>query len=82
VGSLLKLQPQSFVGGTALLIIHVSSVSGAVFAQCLFEIAFQFVGAPQSATRSPVVVLFLLQNPLQFSNGGVRIIFLDQQPTQ
>jgi hypothetical protein len=48
-GSLLKLQPQSFVGGTASVIMRVSSESGAILAQGRLEITFQFECAPQCA---------------------------------
>src|SRR5882762_8902949 len=36
-GSLLKLESQSFVGGTALLMIHVNSVGSVILAQRRFE---------------------------------------------
>ena len=44
-GLFLKLRMQSFVGGTAFLIIHVNSVGSAILAKRRVEITFQFVCA-------------------------------------
>jgi hypothetical protein len=55
---------QSFVGGTALLIIHVNPAGGAILAQRRLEIAFLLVRTAQCAARFPVMVFFPASKPI------------------
>src|SRR4029077_13299600 len=72
----------SFVGSTALLILHVSSEGSAILAKGRFEITFQFKRPSERAIRRRQMVLGRLQSQLQFRNGGIRIIFFHEQPAQ
>src|SRR4029077_10612746 len=72
----------SFVGSTALLILHVSSEGSAILAKGRFEITFQFKRPSERAIRRRQMVLGRLQSQLQFRNGGIRIIFFHEQLAQ